>query len=225
MPLAQTPVRSHRRGVAAVGLSVLMLLVYGQPHGATLHPFIETAARSTYYTPQGQAQGVNTTSTGVLHVPRHRTFSGGRDRHHTHVVRCAGHRRTLRSGRQHGLERYARQHAGDAHGGQLSLSVASTVGSITDFETLIETLPDWVGHGPNHSVWNVAERDGTTSSSTVPSSATQGVRVLTTGGENGWMQARGLLGITCTNRPCFCQSVQHDRRPLVGFQRRRRCLG
>ena len=76
MPLAQTSVRSHRRGVSAVGLSVLMLLVLASPmvHPSTLSS--ETAARSTYYTPQGQAQGVNTTSTGVLTVPYNRTFSG-----------------------------------------------------------------------------------------------------------------------------------------------------
>ena len=185
MPLAQTSVRSHRRGVSAVGLSVLMLLVLASPmvHPSTLSS--ETAARSTYYTPQGQAQGVNTTSTGVLTVPYNRTFSGGQiditpmwsDAPDT-AARFGLDANTGWNGTHVSTQ-------GDAHGGQLSLSVASTVGSITDFETLIETLPDWVGHGPNHSVWNVVERDGTTSSSTVPSSATQGVRVLTTGGENG----------------------------------------
>ena len=77
MPLAQTPVRSHRRGVAAVGLSVLMLLVLASPMVQPSTLSSETAARSTYYTPQGQAQGVNTTSTGVLTVPYNRTFSGG----------------------------------------------------------------------------------------------------------------------------------------------------
>ena len=152
MPLAQTSVRSHRRGVAAVGLSVLMLLVLASPmvHPSTLSS--QTAARSTYYTPQGQAQGVNTTSTGVLTVPYNRTFSGGQiditpmwsDAPDT-AARFGLDANTGWNGTHVNTQ-------GDAHGGQLSLSVASTVGSITDFETLTETLPDWVGHGPNHSV-------------------------------------------------------------------------
>ena len=36
---------------------------------------------------------------------------------------------------------------GIGHGGQLSLATKSTLATLTDFETLIETLPDWVGQG------------------------------------------------------------------------------
>ena len=77
MSHAQTPRRSPSRGGEALGLSLLMLLVLVSPMVSPASYAPMEPARSTYYTPQGQAEGVNTTSTGVLTVPYNRTFSGG----------------------------------------------------------------------------------------------------------------------------------------------------
>jgi len=51
---------------------------------------------------------------------------------------------------------------------------------LTDFETLVETLPDWEGQGPDHEVWNVVALPLNGAAAGQPTNATQGQRVLTT---------------------------------------------
>ena len=185
MSNARTPALSRSRGLEALGLSLLMLLVLVGPMvGPASYTPVDTA-RSTYYTPQGQGEGVNMTSTGVLTVPYNRTFSGGQ------IDVTPMWSEAPDTSARFGLDAntgwngtHLNTHAG-GHGGQLSLTPLATEGSITDFETLIETLPDWVGYGPNHSAWNVMPLTGVASSASAPSSPTEGQRVLATVASGG----------------------------------------
>ena len=77
------------------------------------------------------------------------------------------------------------QTQGIGHGGQLSLAPLSTLATLADFETLVETLPDWEGQGLHHGAWIVQSLNGTPSNANAPSNATDGQRVLATQGYGG----------------------------------------
>ena len=77
------------------------------------------------------------------------------------------------------------QTQGIGHGGQLSLAPLSTMATLADFETLVETIPDWEGQGLHHGAWIVQSLNGTPSNANAPSNATDGQRVLATQGYGG----------------------------------------
>lgn len=187
MSLANRSAPPTRQGALALGMSLLMLLVLAVPMASPLNERAPDVSYSTFYTPQGNSVGVNTTSTGVLSVPYNQTFSGGQldvtpmwaEAEDT-SARFGIDANTGWNGTHQGTQ-------GIGHGGQLSLATQSTLATLTDFETLIETLPDWVGQGPHHNAWNVVPLTNTTAQAGQPSAPTHGQRVLAT-------QAQGGLG-------------------------------
>ena len=192
------------QSVAAVGMTVLMLLVLMQPVVGPLESPNATLARSTYYTPQAGEAGVNTTSTGVLSIPYNRTFSGGQidvtpmwSEAPDTSARFGIDANTGWNGTHQGTQ-------GIGHGGQLSLATKSTLATLTDFETLIETLPDWVGQGANHNAWNVVPLNASTAQQGEPTNATVGQRVMATQGLGG-LQAdmSGCLASPAESVPAF----------------------
>jgi hypothetical protein len=184
--LSLKPHADHRRtrsqhGGSAIGLCLLLMVVSFLPAinlPASLPSF--KPANSTYFPPSPNATGVNLTSTGMLSVPANQTFLDG-------VLEVTpiwadssltGHRFGVDftagwNGNHNGTQ-------GIGHGGQLSLATQSTLATLTDFETLIETVPGWEGHGANHSVWNVQPMTGVAQSAGQPANATHGQRVLAT---------------------------------------------
>ena len=88
-------------------------------------------------------------------------------------------------------------------GGQLSLAPASKIASLTNFETLIETLPDWEGQGIDHGAWNV-HHFPSTSIQAGPANATLGQRALATQAYGG-LQANmtGCLASPMWDIPSF----------------------
>ena len=135
---------------------------------------------TTFFPPSANATGVELTTTGMLSIPANETFLDG-------VLEVApmwadtgsnGHRFGIDLGAGWNGTHNGTQ--GIAHGGQLSLSTASTVATLTDFETLVETLPDWEGQGANHNAWSVQPLTGTTQTTGQPANATHGQRVLAT---------------------------------------------
>jgi hypothetical protein len=179
--------RTHsQRAGSAVGLCLLLVLVSWLP---LVQPPLVTSphgpAFSIYFPPSLNATGVNLTSTGMLSIPANQTFSDGR----LEVTpiwsdsELTGHRFGVDfnagwNGSHNGTQ-------GIGHGGQLSLATQSTLATLTDFETLVETLPDWEGHGANHSAWNVQRLTGVAQASGQPANATHGQRVLATQGLGG----------------------------------------
>ena len=185
-------------------MTVLMLLVLMQPVVEPLESLNVTPARSTYYTPQAGEAGVNTTSTGVLSIPYNRTFSGGQidvtpmwTEAPDTSARFGIDANTGWNGTHQGTQ-------GIGHGGQLSLATKSTLATLTDFETLIETLPDWVGQGANHNAWNVVPLNASTAQQGEPTNATVGQRVMATQGLGG-LQAdmSGCLASPAESVPAF----------------------
>ena len=187
MSLPSRNAPATRQGALALGMSLLMLLVLAVPMASPLGEKPPDALYSTLYTPQGNSVGVNTTSTGVLGIPYNQTFSGGlldvtpmwAEAEDT-SARFGIDANTGWNGTHQGTQ-------GIGHGGQLSLAPQSTLATLTDFETLIETLPDWIGQGPNHNAWNVVPLTNTTAQTGEPTAPTHGQRVLAT-------QAQGGLG-------------------------------
>ena len=174
-----------RQGALAVGMSLLMLLVLAVPMATPLQERVADASHSTFYTPQGNSVGVNTTSTGVLSVPYNQTFSGGQL--NVTPMRAEADDTSARFGidANTGWNGTHQSTQGIGHGGQLSLATESTLATLTDFETLIETLPDWVGQGPNHNAWNVVPLTNSTAQTGQPSVPTHGLRVLATQAQGG----------------------------------------
>mgnify|MGYP001260253671 FL=1 len=185
MSLANLSATSSEKGSLALGMSLLMLLVLATPMASPLEESVSSASRSTYYTPQTGSSGVNTTSTGVLSVPYNQTFSGGQ----LDVTPMWGEADDLSA--RFGIDAntgWNGTHQGTqgiGHGGQLSLATQSTLATLTDFETLIETLPDWVGQGPNHNAWNVVPLTNATAQTGKPTLPTDGQRVLATQAQGG----------------------------------------
>ena len=204
MSLACPSVASPRKGALALGMSLLMLLVLVTPMASPLQESASRASHSSYYTPQTGSSGVNTTSTGVLSVPYNQTFSGGQldvtpmwaEAEDT-SARFGIDANTGWNGTHQGTQ-------GIGHGGQLSLATQSTLASLTDFETLIETLPDWVGQGPNHNAWNVVPLTNATAQPGKPTLPTDGQRVLATQAQGGLSaNMTGCLASPAESIPAF----------------------
>lgn len=179
--------RSSARSLTAVGLCFLMCMVVFSPMVPPVFEPDTSPQRATYYIPSGTETGVNTTNTNVLSIPYNQTFSGGQL---DVTPMWSGAADTSSRFGIDGRKGWNGSHQGTqgiGHGGQLSLATQSTVGTLTDFETLIATLPDWVGQGPNHNTWNVVHPNTSSTSVNQPSSATEGQHVLAT-------QALGGLG-------------------------------
>lgn len=184
------PTATHRpvatkRACAAIGMCMVFLLapVLSMVEPATFHsPYVKQAI---FYTPNANATSVNLTSTGVLNIPANETFVDG-TLDITPTWSSAG-----LTGHRFGIDLNAGWNGthnstqGIGHGGQLSLATSSTLATLTDFETLVETLPDWEGQGSNHAAWNVQLMTGTAVTSGQPSNATDGQRVLATQGLGG----------------------------------------
>ncbi len=179
-PGQSRPANDAKRRRSAVGLCLLMVLMTLTPLAKPLENNVPTPSLATFFTPAVNATSVNTTNNGMLSISANQTFSGGRlDLTPTWTdTGLTGHRFGIDlnagwSGQHNGT-------LGIGHGGQLSLSPVSTVASLTDFETLVETLPDWEGQGPDHEVWNVVALPLNGAGAGQPTNATQGQRVLTT---------------------------------------------
>ena len=172
-------VSAHKPAVA-VGFCLLMVLVslssMVPPAGPSAQ---DSPARATYYTPQQNELGLNLTSTGVLSVPYNHTFSGGSLSVTPMWAEAPDTATRFGIDANTGWSGTHDDTQGIGHGGQLSLATESTLASLTDFETLIETLPDWEGQGPHHNAWNVLPLNGTAVQHQ-PSTATDGQRVLAT---------------------------------------------
>ncbi|MFZ8906778.1 MAG: hypothetical protein ACO2Y2_05420 [Poseidonia sp.] len=188
----------------AIAMTALMLLVLLQPVVSPLGSSSPAPAHSTFYTPQAGEEGVNATSTGVLSIPYNRTFSGGQI--DVTPMWSEAPDTTARFGidGNAGWNGTHQDTQGLGHGGQLSLATQSMLATLTDFETLIETLPDWVGQGSNHNAWNVALLNTSTAQQGEPTNATHGQRVLATQGLGG-LQANmsGCLASPAEVVPAF----------------------
>ena len=204
MTSAHRPAISRERRVSAVGLCLLMVLVSLSamvPPAGNLSS--ETPARSIYYTPQPNEVGLNLTSTGVLNVPYNHTFSGGAlsvtpmwSEAEDTAARFGIDANTGWNGTHLDTQ-------GIGHGGQLSLATEATLATLTDFETLIDTLPGWEGQGPNHNAWNVIPLNGT-AVQYHPSAATDGQRVLATQALDGLAaNMSGCLASPAESIPAF----------------------
>ena len=148
--------RSSARSLTAVGLCFLMCMVVFSPMVPPVFEPETSPERATYYIPSGTETGVNTTNTNVLSIPYNQTFSGGQL---DVTPMWSGAADTSSRFGIDGRKGWNGSHQGTqgiGHGGQLSLATQSTVGTLTDFETLIATLPDWIGQGPNHNTWNLS---------------------------------------------------------------------
>ena len=184
------PTKTHGRVVTkragvALGMCLLFLLT---PLLSMVEPVAFSPSQvkpSVFYTPGANATGVNLTSTGVLSIPANETFVDG-TLEVTPTWTDAG-----MTGTRFGIDLNAGWNGthngtqGIGHGGQLSLATSSTLATLTDFETLVETLPDWEGQGPNHGAWNVQLMTGSSVSAGQPANATDGQRVLATQGLGG----------------------------------------
>ena len=168
----------------AVALCALMLLHLATPVVPPFSPTPPTPSNATYYTPVGNATNVNLTANGALSIPANMTFTGGEL--DISSMWTPSQPTTSRFGidGNYGWQGAHNGTYGLGHGGQLSLAPSSTLGAITDFETLVETLPDWEGQGTHHGAWVVTPLNGTPLWD-VPSNATNGQRVLSTMGYGG----------------------------------------
>ena len=204
MPMANHSALPSRQGALAVGMSLLMLLVLAVPMATPLQERVADASHSTFYTPQGNSVGVNTTSTGVLSVPYNQTFSGGQLDVTPMWAEADDTSARFGIDANTGWNGTHQSTQGIGHGGQLSLATESTLATLTDFETLIETLPDWVGQGPNHNAWNVVPLTNSTAQTGQPSVPTHGQRVLATQAQGG-LQANmsGCLASPAESIPAF----------------------
>ena len=164
----------------AIGICLFLLIASLQP---LLQPNLEPptpSSRATFFLPSRNQTGVNLTHQGMLNIPANQTFVDG-------VVEIGPVWSDAGSNNPHfGIEfnsGWTGDHNGTqgiGHGGQLSLAPSSTLATLTDFESLIETMPNWVGEGANHVAWNVVTLTGTPQAAGQPSAATQGQRVLAT---------------------------------------------
>ena len=189
---------------AAIGMAAVMLLVLMQPMVGSLAPSAAEPVRSTYYIPQAGEAGLNTTGTGVLSIPYNRTFSGGQIDVTPMWSEASDASARFGIDADAGWNGTHQGTQGVGHGGQLSLATESTLASLTDFETLIETLPDWSGQGANHNAWNVLPLSTSPAQQGEPTNATEGQRVLATQGLGG-LQANmsGCLASPAETVPAF----------------------
>jgi len=193
-PGQSRPADDARRRRSAIGLCLLMFLMLATPLVQPLENNVPTPSHATFFTPTLNATSVNTTNNGMLNIPANETFSGGR------LDITPMWTDTGLTGHRFGIDLnagWSGQHNGTlgiGHGGQLSLSPVSTVASLTDFETLVETLPDWEGQGPDHEVWNVVALPLSGVGAGQPTNATHGQRVLTT---------QALGGLTANMSGCL----------------------
>ena len=183
----------HQRR-SAIGLCLLMVLMSASPIVEPLTEPVPAPSHATFFTPSLNASGVNTTTNGMLSISANETFSGGR------LDVTPTWSETGLTGHRFGIDLnagWSGQHNGTlglGHGGQLTLSPASTVATLTDFETLVETLPDWEGQGTDHEVWNVVALPLAGLTSGQPANATHGQRVLAT---------QALGGVTANMSGCL----------------------
>ena len=204
--MAQLPVRpdSDHRSLFAVGLCLLMLFMTGSPMVEPTSFSASVVQPASFFTPSQNATGVNLTSNGMLSVPANETFLEGRlDLTPTWVdAGQTGHRFGIDTnagwnGTHNGTQ-------GLGHGGQLSLAPESTLATLTDFETLVETLPDWEGQGADHAAWNVHVVNSANASPGAPSTAPGGQRVLATQAYSGLTaNMSGCLSSPSTPVPAF----------------------
>ncbi|MBL6733523.1 MAG: hypothetical protein ISP84_03140, partial [Candidatus Poseidonia sp.] len=172
---------SNGNGGKAVALCFIMVFMTALPLVQPPSLSAPVAAQpASFFTPGQNATGVNLTSNGMLSIPANETFLEGRlDLTPTWTdTGPTGHRFGIDTkagwiGTHNGTQ-------GLGHGGQLSLAPQSTLATLTDFETLVETLPDWEGQGPDHAAWNVHVVVPSNGSDGTPSNATTGQRVLAT---------------------------------------------
>ncbi len=172
---------SNGNGGKAVALCFIMVVMTALP--LVQPPSLSTPVAgqpASFFTPGLNATGVNLTSNGMLSIPANETFLEGRlDLTPTWTdTGPTGHRFGIDTkagwnGTHNGTQ-------GLGHGGQLSLAPQSTLATLTDFETLVETLPDWEGQGPDHAAWNVHVVAPSNGSDGKPTNATTGQRVLAT---------------------------------------------
>ncbi len=180
MVSARRPEFSRGKTVSALGMCLLMALVSlsAMVPGSSNVPS-DTVARSTFYTPQPNELGLNLSSTGVLNVPYNHSFTGGSLTVTPMWLEAADTSARFGIDTNAGWNGTHLDTQGIGHGGQLSLATEATLATLTDFETLIETLPNWEGQGPHHNAWNVLPLNGTAVQHHPPS-ATAGQRVLAT---------------------------------------------
>ena len=204
MTVATEKVRHRTTCATALGMVALMLLVVAVPLVKPLEIAPSAVARSTYYTPTNGEEGVNATSTGVLSIPYNRTFSGGQADITPMWAEAADTTARFGVDTNAGWNGTHQGTQGLGHGGQLSLATQSTLATLTDFETLIETLPDWVGQGPNHNAWNVVPLNASAARAGEPVAPTHGQRVLATQALGG-LQANmsGCLASPAEPVPAF----------------------
>ena len=204
MTVATEKVRHRTTCATALGMVALMLLVVAVPLVKPLEIAPSAVARSTYYTPTNGEEGVNATSTGVLSIPYNRTFSGGQADITPMWAEAADTAARFGVDTNAGWNGTHQGTQGLGHGGQLSLATQSTLATLTDFETLIETLPDWVGQGTNHNAWNVVPLNASAAQAGEPVAPTHGQRVLATQALGG-LQANmsGCLASPAEPVPAF----------------------
>lgn len=179
-PAQSSPPDARMKRRSAFGLCLLMFLMSMSPIVQPLESTPSNPSHATFFTPTLNATNVNTSTTGMLSISANETFSGGR------LDVTPTWTDTGLTGHRFGIDQNAGwngQHNGTlgiGHGGQLSLAPVSTLATLTDFETLVETLPDWEGQGTDHEVWNVVPLPLPGAVVGRPSNATQGQRVLAT---------------------------------------------
>ncbi|RJU96597.1 MAG: hypothetical protein DWC10_06295 [Candidatus Poseidoniales archaeon] len=193
----------HRAG-RAIGLGLLFLLA---PLLSAIQPeeLVETSVHpSTFFTPAVNATSVNLTSTNMLSIPANETFLDGTlDITPTWMeAGLTGHRFGVDL--QSGWSGDHNNTQGIGHGGQLSLAPSSTLATLTDFETLVETLPDWEGQGTDHGAWNVHLFPSSSPPANHPANATDGQRALATQAYGG-LQANmtGCIASPAWDVPAF----------------------
>ena len=204
MPAPVNPVLSlNQAWLKPVMLCLLMVLM---PVSTVVqHPYSPppTSSQATYFLPGVNETGVNVTNNGMLSIPSNRTFSGGELA--LTPLWTPTNDATTAFGIDEGTG-WQGAHSGThglGGGGQLSLAPASKIASLTNFETLIETLPDWEGQGIDHGAWNV-HHFPSTSIQAGPANATLGQRALATQAYGG-LQANmtGCLASPMWDIPSF----------------------
>jgi len=175
----------HGGAIRAVFMCLLMIMVPTTPLLSNDHQPLPSQSSTRVFAPNVNQTAVNITDSGMLSIPYNRSFTeGGIDV----APRWSA---SPDASAQFGMETnsgWNGQHNGTqgiGHGGQLSLATSSSLTTVTDFESLVQTPIGWRGTGPDHPVWNIAQPNGSAAANGTPPQATDGQHVLATQGRGG----------------------------------------
>ena len=176
---------SRGGAIRALFMCLMMVMVPTTPLLSNDHQALPSQASTRIFSPNVNQTAVNITDSGMLSIPYNRSFTEGG------IDVSPRWSPSPDATTQFGVDSnsgWNGQHNGTqglGHGGQLSLATSSSLTTLTDFETLVQTPVGWRGTGPDHPAWNIEQPSGSTAISGAPTQSTEGQHVLATQGRGG----------------------------------------